>query len=248
MKAILIEDNPSARKSFLNLLNEYCPDIQLIGQASNVAEGIATISASQPDLMFLDIEMPDGNGFDLLQKLPEISFQVIFVSSHEKYALRAIKSSALDYILKPIDPEELVEAVEKAKSEFEHHKTQQRVQTLINNISSQSKEPTQLILKDKYGIQIVSIKDIIHLEANGSYTKFFINGQDNLLVSKGLKDYENILSSQHFFRCHQSHLINLDYLLRYDKRDGDFLVLKDKSKVPLATRKKESLLKIINAK
>lgn len=184
----------------------------------------------------------------MLRKLPEINFQVIFVSSHEKYALRAIKFSALDYILKPIDPEELISAVEKAKSEFEHHKTPQRVQTLIDNISDQSKEPTRLVLKDKYGIQIVSVKDIIHLEANGSYTKFFIHEQDSLLVSKGLKNYENILSSsQQFFRCHQSYLINLDYLLRYDKREGDFQILKGGSKTPLATRKKDTLLKIINA-
>ncbi|WP_062060280.1 LytR/AlgR family response regulator transcription factor [Aquimarina longa] len=246
MKVVLIEDNPAARRSFLELLNEYYPNVHFIGEATNVEEGIALITINQPDLVFLDIEMPDGTGFDLLRKFPKINFQVIFVSSHEKYALRAIKFSALDYLLKPIDPEELIEAIEKAKSEFEHHKTQQRVQTLINNINSQSKEPTQLVLKDKYGIQIVAVKDIIHLEANGSYTIFFINKQDSLLVSKGLKDYENILSSQQFFRCHQSHLINLDYLLRYDKRDGDYLILKDKSKIPLATRKKEILLKLIN--
>ncbi|WP_106794331.1 LytTR family DNA-binding domain-containing protein [Aquimarina sp. Aq78] len=246
MKVVLIEDNPAARRNFLELLKEYCPTIDFIGEATNVAEGVALITASKPDLVFLDIEMPDGTGFDVLRKLPEINFQVIFASSHEKYALRAIKFSALDYLLKPIDPEELIEAVQKAESEFEHHKTPQRVQTLIDNINDQSKEPTRLVLKDKYGIQIVFVKDIIHLEANGSYTKFFIHNQDSLLVSKGLKEYENMLSSQQFFRCHQSHLVNLDYLLRYDKREGDYLVLKDKSKIPLATRKKEILLKLIN--
>ncbi|WP_109853470.1 LytTR family DNA-binding domain-containing protein [Aquimarina sp. AU58] len=246
MKVVLIEDNPAARRNFLELLNEYCPNVDFIGEATNVAEGVALITASKPDLVFLDIEMPDGTGFDVLRKLPEINFQVIFASSHEKYALRAIKFSALDYLLKPIDPEELVEAIKKAKSELEHHKTPQRVQTLIDNINEQSKEPTRLVLKDKYGIQIVFVKDIMHLEANGSYTKFFIHKQDSLLVSKGLKEYENILSSQQFFRCHQSHLVNLDYLLRYDKRDGDYLVLKDKNKIPLATRKKEILLKLIN--
>lgn len=246
MKVVIIEDNPAARRNFLELLNEYCPNVDFIGEATNVAEGIALITASEPDLVFLDIEMPDGTGFDVLRKLPEINFQVIFASSHEKYALRAIKFSALDYLLKPIDPEELVEAIKKARSEFEHHKTPQRVQTLIDNINDESKEPTRLVLKDKYGIQIVFVKDIMHLEANGSYTKFFIHKQDSLLVSKGLKEYENILSSQQFFRCHQSHLVNLDYLLRYDKRDGDYLVLKDKNKIPLATRKKETLLKLIN--
>ncbi len=245
MKAVHIEDNPAARKNLASIIKEYCPEIELSGQASNVKKGIEVITIHKPDLVFLDIEMPDGTGFDVLRQLPQINFQVIFASSHEKYALRAIKFSALDYLLKPIDPDELLQAIEKAKSELEHHKTSQKIQTLIHNINDQSKEPTQLVLKDKYGIQIVSVKDIMHLEANGSYTKFFIHNQDSLLVSKGLKDYENMLPSQQFFRCHQSHLINMDYLLRYDKRDGDYLILKDKSKIPLATRKKEVLLKLI---
>ncbi len=247
MKIVLIEDNPAARRNFLDLLDHYCSDIQFVGEAENVAKGIELIQNRQPDLVFLDIEMPDGTGFDVLQNLPEINFQVIFASSHEKYALKAIKFSALDYILKPIDPEELVQAIEKAKSEVTYHKTSKKVQTLIHNINDQQQNLTRLVLKDKYGIQIVAVRDIIHLEANGSYTKFFIYEQGTLMVSKGLKEYENILSSTQFFRCHQSHLINLDYLLRYDKRDGDYLVLKDKSKVPLATRKKEKLLSIINS-
>lgn len=247
MKIVLIEDNPAARRNFLDLLDHYCSDIQFVGEAENVAKGIELIQNRQPDLVFLDIEMPDGTGFDVLQNLPEINFQVIFASSHEKYALKAIKFSALDYILKPIDPEELVQAIEKAKSEVTYHKTSKKVQTLIHNINDQQQNLTRLVLKDKYGIQIVAVRDIIHLEANGSYTKFFIYEQGTLMVSKGLKEYENILSSTQFFRCHQSHLINLDYLLRYDKRDGDYLILKDKSKVPLATRKKEKLLSIINS-
>lgn len=247
MKIVLIEDNPAARRNFLDLMDHYCSDIQFVGEAENVAKGIELIQNRQPDLVFLDIEMPDGTGFDVLQNLPEINFQVIFASSHEKYALKAIKFSALDYILKPIDPEELVQAIEKAKSEVTYHKTSKKVQTLIHNINDQQQNLTRLVLKDKYGIQIVAVRDIIHLEANGSYTKFFIYEQGTLMVSKGLKEYENILSSTQFFRCHQSHLINLDYLLRYDKRDGDYLILKDKSKVPLATRKKEKLLSIINS-
>ncbi len=246
MRAIHIEDNQAARNNLFEIIEEFCPDVDYIGAATNVKEGIQLIHDSYPDLIFLDIEMPDGTGFDVLKKTPDINIQIIFVSSHEKYALRAIKCSALDYILKPIDPEDLQQAVHKAKSEFESHKTQKKVKTLLHNLSEVQKNQEKLVLKDKYGLQIVSITDIIHLEANGSYTKFFINDQDPILVSKGLKDYENILPPDQFFRCHQSHLINLDYLLRFDKREGDYLILKNKNKVPLATRKKERLLKIIN--
>ncbi|UII75818.1 LytTR family DNA-binding domain-containing protein [Flagellimonas sp. HMM57] len=247
MQAILIDDNPAARRSLANLIQEYCPHIQLLGEAATVAEGIQLIIEQKPQLVFLDIEMPDGNGFDLLKKLPEINFQVIFISSHEKYALRAIKHSALDYILKPIDPDELIEAIKKAKSEVLNHKTLEKIQTLIVNTTDHQKAPTKLVLKDKYGIQIVSICDVVYLEANGSYTHFHIHDQESLLVSKGLKEYESIVSNEQFFRCHQSYLINLDYLLRYDGRDGGFLLMKDGSKIPLATRKKNAFLKIINS-
>ena len=248
MRVIHIEDNPAARNNLLGLIKEEHPDIEYIDSAKNVAEGIQSIKDHHPDLVFLDIEMPDGSGFDVLQKVSDLNFQIIFISSHEKYALRAIKFSALDYILKPIDPEELKRAIDKAKSEIEHHKTQKRIQTLLENLNRTKREQEKLVLKDKYGLQIVQIKDIIHLEANGSYTKFYLHEQDSILVSKGLKDYENILSTDLFFRCHQSHLINIDHLQRFDKRDGDYLILKDGSRVPLATRKRERLLSIKNAK
>ncbi|WP_271783365.1 LytR/AlgR family response regulator transcription factor [Aquimarina algiphila] len=247
MTSVLIEDNPAARRSFMQLVQEYCPDIQVLGEASNVSDGVTLITKEKPELVFLDIEMPDGTGFDMLKKLPEINFQLIFVSSHEKYALRAIKHSALDYILKPIDPDELIEATRKAKSEILDHRTSKKIQTLLHNTVEHDKVPTKLVLKDKYGIQIVQIKDIVHLEANGSYTKFYIHDQESILVSKGLKEYENILSKEQFFRCHQSHLINLNHLLRYDKRNGGFLITKDGSEIPLASRKKDSFLKIINS-
>lgn len=171
-----------------------------------------------------------------------IHFKIIFITAHEKYALKAIKFSALDYLLKPISPEELIQAVSKAKQEIQKEITGLKVNALLQNLEPHSNNHKQIILKDKYGIQPTNISDIIRLEASGSYTQFFIQNQESIVVSRVLKEYAALLPEEQFFRCHQSHLINLDYLLRYDKRDGDFLILKDGTKVPLAMRKKELLL------
>ena len=248
MKTVIIEDNPAARRNLKSLVQEHCFDVQIIGEASSVEEGAILIASSAPDLVFLDIEISGGTSFDLLQQLPEINFQIIFTTAHEKYAIKAIKFSALDYLLKPIDIDELESAVEKARAAIGNNSTPQKIETLIQNINAPSTDPLKLVLKDKYGIQIVPVNDIIRLEANGNYTKFVISGQEDLLISKGLKDYDNMLVSESFFRCHQSHLINLNYLLRYDKREGDFLLLKEGNKVPLANRKKDKLLQVINGK
>ncbi len=230
------------------MLEKACPDVHVCGVATNVQEGLNLIETVNPQLIFLDVEMPDGDGFSLLRQVHKIDFQVIFITAHEKYALRAIKFSALDYLLKPIDPEDLIAAVAKAKTELEQDNTPQKLSVLMQNMEDQLKVPKKLVLKDKYGVQIVATKDIIRLEASGSYTKFVIQGQESLLISKGIKEYQDLLSPDLFFRCHQSHIINFDFLSRYDKREGDFLHLTDGSKVPLAVRKREVFLEKIQAR
>ena len=229
------------------MIKEFCPEVNVTGVATNVEEGLKLIDSAKPDLIFLDVEMPDGDGFSLLRKIPEINFQVIFITAHEKYALRAIKFSALDYLLKPIDSDELIAAVEKAKEEINQKSTPEKVHALIQNMEDQLKSPPKLVLKDKYGVQIIATQDVIRLEASGSYTKFIVKNHEPLMISKGIKEYQDLLSSDHFFRCHQSHIINMNFLSRYDKRDGDFLYLTDGSKVPLAVRKRDVFLAKINA-
>jgi len=247
MNIIIVEDNPSAKAMLEGVLLELYPTINSILAIDNITDGLKLIQAHQPDLVFLDVELPDGTSFELLQQLDSIDFKIIFTTAHEKYALKAIKYSALDYLLKPIDVEELVVAMEKVQETTEKKTIELKIKTLLKNIQEEDKQrSTRIILKDKYGIQIVNIEEIIHIEAMGNYTKFFVKNRPHPIVnSKILKEYVKLLPESLFFRCHQSHLINVNYLSRYDKREGDTLFLEDGSKVPLATRKREALLKKI---
>lgn len=242
MKIIIIDDNQQALEFLLELLKIYCPDLTLAGKASNIQEGKALIESVQPELVFLDVEMPTGSGFDLLEQLQSINFKVIFTTAHEKYALKAIRFSALDYLLKPINSEELIAAVNKARLDKQKEVNQLQINTLLQNLQNPPPQDQKILIKDKYGMQITLIKDIIRLEADGNYTKFFIQNQKTLMVSKPLKEYEAMLPFEQFFRCHKSHLINLAYILRYDKREEEVIILSDGSKVPVSRRKLEALM------
>jgi len=243
MNTLIIDDNPNAQEFLEELLKIYCKDLQLLGKANNIVEGEKLIKTLQPELVFLDVEMPQGTGFELLQKLGNTNFKVIFTTAHEKYALKAIKYSALDYLLKPIDANELVEAVNKAKEEKLTEVSQLQIKTLLKNLDAPPAHTQKIILRDKYGMQITAIQDIIHLEADNNYTKFFIQNQAPILVSKSLKEYEQLLPKEQFFRCHKSHLVNLEHLLRYDKKDDDILIMKNGNKVPISRRKLDILIR-----
>ena len=245
MNAVIIEDEPAVKRILVNLLKEYCPEIEVIGSADNVSSGITTVKNCKPELVFLDVELHDGTGFDVLKGLSFTGFQVIFITAHEKYALKAIKFSALDFLLKPIDADDLVEAVNKAKKALTSNWLSKKVKVLMQNLHQPNSTPDKIVLHDKYGIQIVETKDIIRLESAGSYTTFHLIGSSPFTVSKGLKEYEKMLDPEVFFRCHQSHLINLNFLSRYDRKNGDFLILKEDSKIPLAGRRREIMMEVI---
>lgn len=241
MKTLIVEDNPSAKRILNNLLDKHCPEIEIIGNATTAMTGNEMIKTCKPELLFLDIELPDGTAFDLLQNTTPLDFQVIFITAHEKYAVQAIKFSALDYLLKPIDIDELIIAVDKAKTALKQSGVAEKVKALLQNLDQRAKTPGKLVLHDKYGVQIIETEQIIRMESSGSYTTFFINAGRSVTISKGLKNYEKMLDPESFFRCHQSHLVNLNFLSRYDKKNGDLLILKDGSEVPLASRRRELL-------
>ena len=245
LRAIIIDDIDTIRKKNTELIQEHCHDVAIIAEADSVESGVKAIQKYLPDLVFLDVEMSDGTGFDLLQKLRPINFKVIFVTAYQEFAIKAFRFSAIDFLLKPIDPEDLVEAVKKAEKTINKEMLELQLNTLFSNIE-RPKNLKKLILKTTEKIHSVNVQDIIRCESDKNYTTFYlINGQ-RLLVSTSLKEYENMLMPMGFFRSHQSHLINMLFFDHYLKGDNQ-IIMKDKSSIPLAIRKKEEFLTLLNS-
>ena len=236
----VIDDEPKARETIINILGLSPIELSVIGEAGDVESAYELISTKSPDLVLLDINLPDGTGFDLLRKIENINFKVIFITAHEEYAVRAFKFSAIDYILKPITAGDLFMAIEKVKEEINKEETALKLGTLLSNLEKLKK----IVLKTAESIHIINVSQIIRCEADVNYTTFFLQGGEKLLVSKPLKEYDELLGHAGFFRTHQSHLVNPDHILRYDKMDGGYLVMDDDSDVPVSVRKKEELFKL----
>jgi two-component system LytT family response regulator len=242
-KAVIIDDENRTRDLIAKMINSFGLDILAIPAGENVQSGIQAIEELKPDIVFLDIQMPDGTGFDVLKSVKDKNFEVIFITAHEEFAIKAIKFSALDYLLKPIDPEELKAAVEKAIKAVDDKKEESQFEALQNNIQPNQKK--RLVLKTQESVYVVELHEIIRCEADRNYTSFFLSSGKKILVSKTLKEYETLLSTHNFLRVQQSHLVNLDYVDRYDKGNGGSVVMKDGSEVPLSPAKREVFFKII---
>jgi len=244
MKAIIVDDELAVRNAIKTLISENFPDINIIASAGTIEEGIEAITREKPDLLFLDIELPDGKGFELLKKISPISFKVIFVTGHQEYALDAIKVSALDYVLKPIDTDELCRAVEKAREVINHEEQQLKFQVLNENLQSK-KVLKRIILHTADHLQLVSVSDIIRAEADSNYTRFWLSGGKRIMVSRTIKEFDALLSDSGMLRVHQSHLVNINYIDRFVKKDGGYLQLKDGTTVPVSPNLKKQVLKVI---
>lgn len=242
-KALIIDDENRTRELIAKMIDSFGFDLETFPIGENVQSGIAAIESIKPDIVFLDIQMPDGTGFDVLKSIKNKDFEVVFITAHEEFAIKAIKFSALDYLLKPIDPTELREATEKALKAIEEKRDEQQFEALQNNIQPSQKK--RLVLKTQESVHVVELEEIIRCEADRNYTSFFLTGGKKILVSKTLKDYEILLSSFHFLRVQQSHLINLNFVDRYDKGNGGSVVMKDGSQVPLSPAKRDIFFKIL---
>lgn len=242
MQTLIIDNEAVFRKSLRKLLDLFCPAVNILGEADGVASGYELTQSQEAQLVFLDINMDDGTGLDLLRKIPERKFEVIFTTAHDQYALDALKLSALDYLLKPIDPEELQSAVFKAKQRLTQYSTQQEVQHNFHFPSSHKK----LVLKDAENFYLVDTQEIIRCEATGSYTQFFLTDHRKMVISNNLRTYEDLLGPFGFFRSHHSHLFSLHHLSHYEKGQGGQLIMKDGSRVPVSVRRKEQLLKMLS--
>ena len=243
LNTIIVEDEFHGRETLKNLIDIYCPSLAVIGMAATITEGIGLLKVHSPDLVFLDIEFKNGSGFDLLKRVDDLDFEVIFTTAYKDYAIKAIKFSAIDYLLKPIDVDELQSAVIKVLEKKRALRYNKKLEVLLNNIGNKDSQGHSITLSTSEGYEFINVNDIHYCEASGSYTNFYIAQDKKLLVSKHLKEYEILLSDHGFMRVHQSFLINLSQVKRYVKSDGGYIVMKNGGIVNISSKKKEAFLK-----
>lgn len=247
-RAIIVDDEKGGREHLATILKEFF-DIEIKAHASNAKEAITAIEEHQPDLLFLDIEMPGENGFDLLEKLENINFDVIFTTAYDHYAIKAIKYSALDYLLKPIDANELEAAINRFKSKIRNQElTNNKLKTLLNNLSSgDSGQEQKIVIHDGEGLNFIKIKDIIRFHSEGSYTDVHVVGQDkHFVTSKQIGEYEEMLLNEQFYRIHRSYYINLLHVKKYVRGDGGYVIMSDGSKLEVSRRKKAEFIQLLS--
>ncbi|MEP4091342.1 LytTR family DNA-binding domain-containing protein [Reichenbachiella sp.] len=242
LKAILVDDEQDSRQILSNYLAKYCPDVELMAACKNIQEGLEAIKKISPDLLLLDIEMPFGTGFDLLEQVEDISFETVFVTAYDNYAIQALNMSAAYYLLKPIDIDELVNAVDKIKSEKEQNVDSFHVQVLLDNIKQENERPKKIMLPTFEGFEIVPIDQIIYCEADDNFTKFHLKDGKPLLISKTLKHFEEMLPKTKFVRIHRSSLINTDYVVRYTKGKGGYVTMENDVELEVSPKKKPQFL------
>lgn len=246
MKVLIIDNEAPIRAGLKLQLENYFQEMESLQEATGVASGLNAIESFQPDIVFLDVEMDDGTGIDLLKKLGNYDFQLIFITAHNKYAVDAFKFSAIDFLLKPIDTDDLIASLAKAVSQHKNKDLKAQIQVLNESMNAISHEHKKIVLKDKDSIYFVKVNDIIRCHAEGPYTEFFIAGGQKITISKTLKEYEEMLEPFGFIRAHHSHLINIRKIIRFDKTDGCNLIMENNDEVPVSQRKKEHLIDYIS--
>ncbi len=245
-KAVIIDDSSQARKLLKLMLLELAPEVTLVGEAENVDEGLKLIENEQPDAVFLDIEMPGKTGIQLAEILLERNFKgnVVFTTAYNAYAIKAFRLSAIDYLLKPIQEDQLTEAVKKLKEEKKNRDNQSRLNALSENLREERNEV--LCIPSQSGFEYLPVSEIEYLEADGSYVKIYCINNRSLTVSKNLKYFENALADcTNFIRPHRSFLVNMDYVTNYSKSDGGFLILKRNVQIPVSRERKQAIQEIL---
>lgn len=241
IRSIIIDDEPNNVENLQSLLHKYCAAIEVVATANNVDQGISLIENHKPDLVFLDIQMPGKTGFDMLEAISRIDFEIIFVTAFDHYGIPAIKFSALDYLLKPIDITELKEAIRKAEERISSKQKNTNIWNLLDYLKGGPKASPKIALPTLKEIQFVPVNEIIRCEASDNYTTFYLQNKESVLVCKTLKEFAELLMPHGFVRTHQSHLVNGQYVRSYLKEDGGILLLHDKTKVPISRQNKDAV-------
>ncbi len=246
IRTIVIDEDKKAAEAIAKIINNYCSGFSVIGIAHNVKTGVALIRKHKPDMVTMDVKLPDGSGFDLLRKVDFLDFKLVFITANEEYAIEAIKFGPIDYILKPVDALELAVAFRKVKAIFTKENNKDVLDTFLSGATDKPNGLKKIALKTSDDIHLVKVNEIIRCESEGSYTSFFLKGGRKLLVSKNLKEYEGLLSGYGFFRAHHSHLVNCSFIERFHKAGGGLIYMSDQSEIPVSVRKKERLLKLFS--
>lgn len=237
---VIIDDETKARITLKELLASLCPGTQVIGEADGVASGLQLLSRVRPDAVFLDIQMNDGSGFDLLDRLRKMDFHVVFATAFEEFAIKAFRYHALDYLVKPIDPDDLLAVCQKIREENKNKLSAQRINHLLE--SMQSRKIENIALSTAEGIIYLKLQEIVRLESEGNYTYFYTTAGEKMIVARTLKEFDQILPEDLFYRTHQSHVVNLREVRRVLKEDGGYALMSDGAKVPVSRRKKDDFL------
>lgn len=246
IRAIIIDDESSSRNALRQKLMNHCAEVNIIAECENGEQGIKSIEENKPDIIFLDVEMPRMNGFTMLQQLNEHDFEIIFITAYDHYAIKAIRFSALDYLVKPVEVSDLRIAVAKAAAKRKKRSGNQSLETLLHNLTKNKKEQHRIAIPSMEGLQFVEITDIVYLEAQSNYTIFWLTENKKITVSKTLKDFEELLPQNIFFRIHHSYIININHIDRYIKGDGGQVLMKNGVLLDVARRKKEEFMKAIS--
>ena len=246
LRTLIIDDEQPQRLNIEKMLRLYCPQLEVVGQADGVKTGAEAIKKLKPELVLLDIKLEDGSGFDLLNALQPIDFRVIFITAFDQFAIKAFRFNALDYLLKPIDPDELCQAATRASNIIQNDFNLQ-LANLQKFMNRDDKTQTRIIVKTHDNIHLVPVSDILYCQSDNNYTRFHLADHRQIMVSATLKDYEDIFSESGFFRAHKSFLVNLKHFIRFERGDGGFLVLSGEIKIPVASRKRDELLEILDS-
>ena len=240
MKAVIIDDEKDSRQILASYLGKYCSDVTVCGFGESVSTGLEVINQYQPDIVFLDIEMPYGNGFDMLDKVSAITFETVFVTAFGNYAIQALNQSAAYYLLKPIDIDELIKSVEKIKKERASENYTQHARVLLDNVRAGAQQ--KIMLPTLQGFEIVDIQSILYCEAVDNFTRFHFESGNPQLICRTLKYFEEVLRPHRFVRIHRSHLVNPEYVIRYSKGKGGFVTMKNNQELEISPNKKQEFL------
>jgi two-component system, LytTR family, response regulator len=244
LKAILVDDELNSLQNLQFKIREYCPSIRIVAQTQNPEEAITLIQLHKPDVLFLDIEMPRMSGFKMLEQITEVDFEVIFITAYNHYAINAIRISAFDYLVKPVAIEDLQQTVERLAN-FSIKKTRERANLLKQNLANPKSQEDHIAIPTNDGLEFIQIKQIIRIESSSNYSKIILQNGQHLLVTRQLKDFEELLQDYRFYRVHHSHLVNLNFIAKYIRGDGGQVTMRNGDMIDVSRRKKEVFLKLI---